>query len=110
MRPLQGLHAAHCSPGLPAIAVIPGKTACRPVVNIGALMRDSYKHRYLQESKQSPTNLRRAYSRPTFRPSSYIRASEACVGHCAQSLLLCQSNADRIKAFTTENRAVLRHG
>ena len=39
---LQDSYTAHRSPGLPAIiAVLPGKAACKPPVNISALTQDS---------------------------------------------------------------------
>jgi hypothetical protein len=39
---LQVSHTAHRSPGLPAVAVLPGRTAHKLPVKICALMQDSY--------------------------------------------------------------------
>jgi hypothetical protein len=52
---LQDLHTAHRSPGLPAVAVCPGKTAHKPPIKISALIAGFIVAHILKEAKRSPS-------------------------------------------------------
>ena len=77
--PLQDSHTAHRSPGLPAIAVLPGRTACKSPVNISALCGPFYGYNWPGAKRRFPR------SRP-WRPRNQNRrslgAGRAHAGFC----------------------------
>src|SRR6266404_2807292 len=56
LRPLQDSHMAHRSPGLPAIAVLPGRTAHKLPVKVSALIAKLIVAHIVQEAKRSPSH------------------------------------------------------
>jgi hypothetical protein len=64
LKPLQDSHTAHWPPGLPAIAVLSGRTAHKLPVKISALIARIIVAHIVKEAKRSPSQHRSDSGRP----------------------------------------------
>ena len=61
---LQDSHTAHCLPGSPLTASVPGKTSCKSPVKISALIARFIVAHIVKEAKRSPSQHRSDSGRP----------------------------------------------